>query len=71
MLDQKSLNYKFTFGKYRNKTIKETNDKEYLIWCLKNIRDFMIDKETILWLIDEKELNTSNSEEFDYGDLEF
>jgi hypothetical protein len=43
MLDLKNH---FTFGKYRGTTIAEVieDDISYVGWCLKNVKDFKLDK---------------------------
>lgn len=48
--------YKLTqtidFGKYKDLSIKEVaeNDIGYLCWCVKNINDFVLDNETLMFL---------------------
>ncbi len=46
------LTYTIDFGKYNGLSIKEVAEKDigYLCWCVKNINDFVLDNETLIFL---------------------
>lgn len=64
--------YIFTFGKHEGESFLDvlTIDANYLVWCIENVRFFMVDRHTEDTIYDEAYEQDTNDEgfsELDFG----